>query len=390
MTPAEPITSVDKARALFPHTAQGKLYFNHAGTSPLSQRVVRAMEAHLHDRSEGRLDTYSRDVRMVAECKSLLSRLVHAESPDRIALTANTSDSLNIVAGGMPFRQGDRVIIGEFEFPANVWPWLNLRNRGVEIDLFRSGDGRVSPAEIEALIRPGTRLVAISAVQYLSGFRADLETIGRLCSNRGVWFVVDGIQAVGAIGIDVQRMGIHALAAGAQKWQTAPHGNGFLYLTEEFQNALTPPTLGWLAVEDPWDFADHTQKPASSARRFEGGSLNMPGLWGYHAALSTLTEFTTEAIEDRLKTLTQILIDEFRRWNDIELITPVEPDHRAGIVTVRPKAVDASLVFKHLLKRQVTVAVRQGALRISPHFYNTESEMRSMLAHFREVLNPGD
>ena len=243
------------------------------------------MTRYLHERSEGAIETYQADLPMVAECKKCIASLIHTEDPERIALSANTSDAINIIAAGIPWTSGDRILLNTSEFPANVWPYLNLQRYGVRIDFIQSPDGRITIDRILDRLTGRTRLLALSAVQFLSGYRADLETIGEICRSRGVIFAVDGIQAVGAVGIDVQKMKIDALAAGGQKWQMAPHGTGFLYLTDELQSIIQQKALGWLAVADPWDFYNYTQPLAPGARRYEGGSLVMPSLRGYHAAL---------------------------------------------------------------------------------------------------------
>ncbi len=379
--------TIDQVRATFPHTAQGKIYMNHAGTSPLSTRVVKSMTDHLHRRSEGSLETYQYDLPMSAECKSMIAQLINAESADRIALTANTSDALNIVASGIRWKSGDRILLGNFEFPANIWPYLNLRRLGVEIDFLSSERGEIHPNEIASRIGSRTRAVAISSVQFLSGFRADLASIGDLCHRHDALLIVDGMQAVGAIQIDVRAMNIDALAAGGQKWQIAPHGNGFLYVTQALQEQLGPAYLGWLAVENPWHFSDFDQPPASTARRIEGGSLNMPGLWGYHAALSTLLEFGPRQIETRLETLTGILVEGFRKMAGVRLYTNQTFSQRAGIVTVQPaEGNSAEIAFKKMTQRNLTPALREGMLRFAPHFYMTENEMETAVSTAQECL----
>jgi selenocysteine lyase/cysteine desulfurase len=379
--------TLDEARNLFPHTGQGRLYMNHAGTGPLSTRVVESVNSYLRERSAGRIDNYQYDLPMVAECKSMIARLINAGSPDRIALTANTSDALNIIAAGLRWRNGDRILVGREEFPANVWPYLNCRKHGVQVDFMEMQDGGVTPELIENQLRSSTRIVAISAVQYLSGYRADLASIADLCHRKGALCIVDGIQAVGAVRIDVKSTGIDALAAGGQKWQMAPHGNGFLYVTETLQEQLEPAYFGWLAAENPWHFNDFEQPPAGTARRFEGGSLNMPGLWGYHAALSTLVEFGPEAIEDRLGILTDLLAREFAKIADLRVATPTDPRLRAGIVTIAPdRPHDTEVVFKRMLRRNTTAALRMGMIRFSPHFYMKEEEMSLAATIVRECL----
>ncbi|HCV42406.1 MAG TPA: aminotransferase [Bacteroidetes bacterium] len=366
------------ARSLFPHTSLGKIYLNHAGTSPLSIRVVGAMTNYLRERSEGKLETYQDDLPMVAELRSFVQRLINAESTERIALTGNTSDAINIIAGGITWRSGDRILLNNIEFPANVWPYLNLKQLGVEIDIIHSSDGRVTTEQIEQAITPRTRLVGLSAVQFLSGHRADLGAIGTICKHHGIIFAVDGIQAVGAVKLDVQAMKIDALAAGGQKWQMSPHGTGFLYLTEDLQSQIHQTNLGWLSVADPWDFYNYNQELDRTARRFEGGSLIMPSLWGMHAALGTILEFGLETIEAHLLALTQKLIEGFQKIEGIQFYTPSRADERAGIVSIElPPNADPKNVFKQLLQKGITAAVREGMLRYSPHFYCSAEEMQA-------------
>ena len=375
------------ARSLFPHTRQGKIYLNHAGTSPLSTRVVNAMTEYLRERSEGRLETYQHDLPMVTECKSFIQRIINAESADRIALTANTSDAINIVASGVSWKAGDRVLLNTAEFPANIWPYLNLRRLGMEIDFIQSPDGRVTLDMIERALTPHTRLLALSAVQFLSGYRADLAALGDLCRQRNIIFAVDAIQTVGAVRVDVQQMKIDALMAGGQKWQMSPHGTGFLYLTAELQDRIQQASLGWLAVQDPWNFHDYGQPVASTARRYEGGSSIMPSLWGMHAALGTILDVGLDAIETQVLTLTGILIKGFHSIDGLSIVTPEKASERAGIVTITlPKGQDERELFKSLLSRNITPALREGMLRFSPHFYMTEEEMNIVTDAMREYL----
>ncbi len=376
-----------RARSFFPHTQQGKNYLNHASTSPLSSRVVNAMMRYLHDRSEGILETYWNDVKMVSDCRSLVAKLINAESPDRIAFQINTSDAINVVASGLHWSPGDSLLLNDIEFPANVYPYLNLKRFGVEIDTIHAVDGRITPDMIASRIRPRTRLVALSAVQYLSGYRADLAAIGETCRSKGIVFAVDGIQAVGGVKLDVQQMKIDALAAGAQKWQMGPHGSGFLYLTEELQSRIAQANLGWLSVDDPWSFYKYDQPLAASARRYEGGSLNMPSLHGYHAALSTLLEFGPEAIENHLLAITDILRKELAEIHGLSVVTSYSDAERAGIVTVRlPDGVDSKEVFHQIGQRNVFIALREGQLRYSPHFYSSPDEMQQAARVTRECL----
>jgi cysteine desulfurase/selenocysteine lyase len=352
------------------------IYLNHAATSPLSTRVVDAMQHHLSDRSAGPIDTYPKDLEAIKSLRTSVARLINASSAERVAFVGNTSDAINIVASAFPWRPGDRVLLNELEFPANVYPYLNLRQRGVTLDTLACPDGRVTPDVIARALTPSTRVVAISAVQFLSGYRADLAAIGSLCRARGVRLIVDGIQAVGAVPVDVRTMSIDALACGGQKWLMSPHGTGFLYLSEELQGMLSQQYLGWLSVADPWNFRDHEQPLAAGARRYEGGSLNYPGLMGMRAAVDTLLEAGGSAIDGQIRRLTDRVAERLGRLPAWTIVTPLEPEARSGIVTARPAAAeDAKRWFDRLLDRRVVISLREGLLRFSPHFYNTVDEV---------------
>lgn len=384
-----PHDTLKAARELFPYTASGRIYLNHAGTSPLSTRVIRAMDQHLHERSAGILETYQGDLEIVRKLRSSLSTLINAEGPERISLQASTSDSINLVAAGLAWKSGDRILLNDLEFPANVYPYLNLRRFGVELDFMESRDGMVTPEMIEDALSPRTRLLALSAVQFLSGHRADLRAIGSLCRSRGVVFAVDAIQAVGAVKIDVRHMQIDALSAGAQKWQMGPHGTGFLYLTKELQSRIHQQYLGWLSVQDPWEFRNLEQPLAESARRYEGGSLNFPGIHGYHASVTTLLDFGLPGIEDHLLDLTTILYTQLTGLQRVKLITPENRLARAGIVSIQlPSGIDGKHFLLKMEQEGITPALREGKIRFSPHFYNTPDEMeRTVQATARCLLN---
>jgi cysteine desulfurase/selenocysteine lyase len=375
------------ARALFPYLKSGRIYLNHAGTSPLSTRVIAAVQEYLHERSAGTLETYPADLETVKGVKSSLATLIHAEHPDRLTLQPSTSDALNIVASGLAWKSGDAILLNDLEFPANVYPYLNLKRRGVRLTFIGSRDGQVTAEMIEKAITPRTRLLALSAVQFLTGHRADMVAIGELCRHRGVIFAVDGIQAVGAVGIDVQKANIDALAAGGQKWQLAPHGTGFLYLTEELQSRIHQQYLGWLAVENPWNFHDYDQPLASSARRYEGGSMNSPGITGYAPAVTTLLEFGIENIETHLLDLTDNLMAGLGAIPGVTVITPKLRHAHAGIVTIRlPERTDGNHMLARLQQEGIIPAIREGHIRFSPHFYNTLEEMERTIAAVRRFL----
>ena len=382
-----PPTTLDRARSLFPYLASGHVYLNHAATSPLATPVVDALSAHIANRATGEIDTYGDDLPMIKEWRKNVCRLINAEGPERIGFAMNTSDALNIVAAGLPWRDGNHILLNNAEFPANLHPFLHLRRHGVQVDVMQVENGIVTPEIIARALRPDTRLLAISAVQFLSGYRADLEAIGALCRDRSILFVVDGIQAVGAVPIDVQAMHIDCLAAGAQKWQMSPQGTGFLYVTDDLQSSITQQHVGWLSVATPWNFKDLDQELDGSARRYEGGTLNITGMHAMNAALTMLLEVGVDAIAGHILTITGVLMQALTGIEGVHCVTPADPNRRAGIVTVRPPAgLRAEELAVHMRNAGVTIAVREGLLRFSPHFYNTPDEMQRAASALKDAI----
>lgn len=380
-----PNQQLDHIRQQFPHLQSGQIYLNHASISPLSTRVVDAMTNYLRIHSDGTQVSYDDELKIESDCRTAVQTIIHAESKDRIALIGNTSDAINIVASGLPWHRGDRIILNDMEFPANVYPYHHLQEQGVIIDIIKCPDGKITPEMIAKTITSKTRVVALSAVQFLSGYRADLGSIGRLCRDRKIWFVVDGIQAVGAVPLDVQEMKIDGLAAGAQKWQMSVQGTGFLYVNEPLQEAIHPQFVGWLGVQDAWNFYNYGQPLASTARRYEGGTVNHLGFCGMVASLSLLLEQSADAIERHILALSKILSDGLQRIEGVNLISPLVDKERAGIVTIAlPPIVDTSTVFKKLLARNIVISLREGKLRYAPHFYNSPEEIQIAIETTRE------
>jgi selenocysteine lyase/cysteine desulfurase len=299
----------------------------------------------------------------------------------------NTSDALNIIASGLRWSSGDRVLLHESEFPANVYPFVALKRHGVELEVISAAKGNPTPQLIAEALTPRTKVVTLSAVQFLTGYRADLAAIGELCRSKNVLFVVDAIQSVGAVKIDVQNLNVDAIAAGCQKWQMGPQGTAWLYLTEEMQARIQQSSLGWLGVADPWNFSDFNQPLAPTALRYEGGTKNIPGIWGLDAAIATLLEFDPSSIERHIRSLTQLLISGLQTLNNVRVISPTADDERAGIVTIQlDPRIDAKGVFKRLLERNITIALRDGKLRYAPHFYNSVTEIAIAVGATREAM----
>ena len=379
--------TIEEIRELFPYLEQGTCYLNHAAISPLSTRVTNAIKKRLDIRSVGSIEAYPHDKPIIDDCRNQIARLVNAESAERIAFVPNTSSGLNIIANGLKWSAGDQILIGDVEFPTNVYPFLNLQRLGVDVTFIHNENGIITAEMLEKATTPKTKLITISAVQFLSGYRADLKRIGEWCRKRDIWFVVDGIQAVGAMELDVVSCHIDAMCAGSHKWQMGPQGLGFLYVNEKMQNAIHPPSAGWLSVDAPWELLDYNLEFLPSAMRYELGTMNANGIIGYHSSLKLINEFGIKNIQKRILSLTERILDEFTHWDEVKILTPFEGQRRAGIVLLDlPEKVDADGLISNLEDEKIIVAVRNGMLRLSPHFYNTEQEIDHSVSIIGKIL----
>jgi len=371
------VKKLEDYRSLFPITKK-MIYLNHAATSPLSVRVIEAIEEHLHQRSTTIVGNWDFVLDKIEELRTLLAKLIGTDH-SRIALVYNTSHGLNIVASGLEWKEGDEILIPEGEFPANVYPFLNLRRKGVKIKLVPTPSGGLEPETLLSAITPVTKLLSVSFVEFLSGYKTNLKEIGKICYDHGIIFVVDAIQGLGAIPLDVIDCGIDALACGGHKWLMFPQGVGFLYITKELQDKIQQSHLGWMSVENPEDFLNYNQKLSPDARRFECGCLNSAGIIGATVSLVMLLEIGQDIIYQHLISLISRLIEGLGE-RGFRIFTNKDLEKRSGIVTFYPKDKSKSKrLFNFFEENSIGVSIREEMIRISPHFYNTLEEMNFVL-----------
>lgn len=362
-------------RDLFPHLKTGKLWLNHAAISPLNSRTKNALDRYLHNRSEGTIDDFPQIVQISEHAKSGLGKLINAP-PDRIGFVNNTSDGLNILANGIEWKSGDRILLNDSEFPTNVVPFLNLKRLGVEIDFVQTHNGEVRIDDLLAAITPRTRLLSISFVQFLSGYRSDLSAIGAVCKKFGIIFCVDAIQGVGSAPIDVQASQIDFLSCGSHKWMLALMGLGFIYLTAEMQSRITQQFAGWTSNKHYFsNLFDYRLDFEDSARRYENGAQNYAGIVALGESAAMINEAGIEAIHSHLLELTDIVFS-FAEERNIKLLTPRPHETRAGIVAMTVP--NAAAIFEQLNAQNIIISLREGNLRISPHFYNTADDLHKV------------
>jgi len=370
----------DRIRSLFPHTQTGHIYLNHAAISPISSNVRQALDTFLDDRSTGKIDNIEMGMNIVSETRDLIADYINAASPEHITFTGNTSDGISAVAEGIEWEAGDEILLNRMEFPTNVQPFRILERHGVKIHFIDPKNYEITPQMVEDAITPKTRLFSISAVQYLTGFKADLESIGQICSSNDIIFTVDAIQYLGAGKIDVQKCRIDALATGGHKWLMSPMGSGFLYLSEKLSEKLTPSKTGWLSVEEPWQLSNFDQPWLPVSQHLETGTPNMMGLAGMNASLKNILETGPDRITDQILSLTDFLTEKLLENKSFELISPVDSKKRAGIVTFKPAGnINTDEFVDSLKKENITISSREGMLRIAPHYYNSFEEIETVL-----------
>jgi cysteine desulfurase/selenocysteine lyase len=358
-------------RREFPVTEK-YIYLDHAGVSPISLRVKDAVETFLAESAEGGAFHYPEWSQRIVEIRRSCAHLVNA-APGEIAFVKSTSHGLSIVAEGLDWKQGDNVLIYGKEFPSNLYPWMNLKRKGVEVRFIPSRDGRISIDDIQQLIDPRTRLLALSSVQFSNGFRIDLGKTGDLCKNKGVLFCVDAIQSLGAFPMDVKAFQIDFLSADAHKWLLGPEGIGIFYCRQGLAERLHPPLVGWKCVKNEFAFDQPDFCLKNDALRFEEGSMNLMGIFGLGAAVDLLFEAGIENIQERVLGLGDIIIKEAGA-RGYSVLTPKEKIARGGNVTFSGNF-DPSQMRDALLKKDIMVNVRGGGLRVSPHFYNSTEEI---------------
>ncbi|MBN1206900.1 MAG: aminotransferase class V-fold PLP-dependent enzyme [Myxococcaceae bacterium] len=373
-------TPLDSYRAEFPVLEQ-QLYFNHAGVAPTSLRAAAAVREWMEDvvhhgvKHERAWEARAEHVRRLA------ARIIGAQ-PEELAFVRNTSHGLGLVAEGLDWRPGDEVAVAtSLEYPSNVYPWLHLRDRGVSVREIAATQGGITPEAVAAALTPRTRLVALSSVQYASGYRTDLEAVGAVCERAGALLCVDGIQSVGCIPVDVKRSRVHFLSADSHKWMLGISGIGFLYVAREVLPRLRPVLVGWRSTTDAWNFNRSHFELRADAGKLEEGSHAYTGIYALGAALELLLEVGVPAIEARIRELLATLEEGLRGMG---CDTGPAPEHRAGILTFLPPAGDPRALYGWLAEREVSLSLRRGRLRLSPHFYNRTEEVERLLGMVRD------
>jgi cysteine desulfurase/selenocysteine lyase len=379
-----PIDVTPIRAAEFPVAAEF-LYFNHAAVSPIPARAAEAGIRMLQrSRDEGAWQLRKWE-ELAHETRGRFAKIIGA-SPEEIAVVKNTSEGLSFVAAGFPWREGDNLVTANVEYPSNIYPWMRLRARNVELRMVAAREGRVRKEDLFEACDGKTRLIALSSVEFTNGYRNDLSGIGEYCQKHGIFFCVDGIQSIGVLPMDVKAFGIDALSADGHKWLLSPEGIGGFYISREVMEMVEPVILGWHSVKNRFDFENYDLRLSPDARRYEPGSLNTVGMAAFDASMELLLSLGIDRIWERVRRLTERIFEK-ARGEGYDIVSPDHPEERSGIVTFRVPGVDNAALWKALLSRKAMCSPRGGGLRLSPHFYNTPEEVDRMFELIREERN---
>jgi len=380
--PSHPIDPAQRA-VLFPVTRQW-VYLNHAAIGPIPAYVRQASLEYLDEITHHGARHWLETAERLESLRRLLGGFIRVR-PEEIAFTRNVSEGISILANGLDWRPGENVVLPAIEFPANVYPWLNLGRLGVQVRFVPLRDGAFTADDVARQIDGATRVVSVSAVQFLNGFRADLEALGALCREREVLFCVDAIQQLGAAPLDAGRAGIDFLACGSHKWLMAGEGSGFIFCRQELLERLHPAATGWMGVRQWEDFLDYRLEFPDSARRFETGNPSVFGLRNLSASLDYIDRIGSGTIEATVVHLARQVAQraDERAW---PLLLPGR-EPRSGIVSFKVPGREAAALVPALERRGVQVTARHGAIRVSPHFYNTAAEIETLFESLDDILS---
>lgn len=368
----------EQLRSLFKATEK-YAYLNAAAVAPIPSPAIDAMNRQLADVAANGTAHFADWVATKDRARALAAKMLNVR-PEQVAFMRNTSDGMATIANGIDWREGDNIVSFEREFPANFYAWRRIRDtRGVELRLTPEAKGRIDLDQLMSLIDARTRVVAISAVQYGSGFRTDLERVGRAARAVDALFVVDIIQGFGAQPFDLPAQFVDAACGASHKWLCAPEGCGIIYLSDRARERVEPTLVGWISVETPWDFDDRKQPFKPTALAWESGTGPASLFYGLEQSLMLLDAAGADAIETHLKGLTDHLCDELS-GRDYEIVSSRQRGEASAIVCIRHTAGRSpSDIASHLENEGVIVSPRGDRVRIAPHFYNNVGDIERLI-----------
>jgi cysteine desulfurase/selenocysteine lyase len=375
----ELVENEEKRRAAFP-ICRNKIFMAHAAVTALPRVVADAVIRFIEE-SAANFENFAALLKSIQEARASAANLIGC-SPEEIALIGPTSLGLSLFANGIDWRPGDEVICYLDDYPANVYPWLNLRSRGATVRLLQPAEtGALTPELVAGALTPRTRLVALASSNFVSGYRIDLNAIGKLLREKEILFSVDAIQTLGAFPTTVEY--VDFLSADAHKWMLGPLAIGIVYVRKECFDLCRPTLLGSWNVKAPGFIAQEEIEFQPTAQRYEPGAMNVMGIFGMKAAIDLLLEIGIARVAERILTITARLADGLNELG-FSLLGPAAGPNASGIVTGSRPGSDMEALFERLTTANIICSSRQDRqgqhyIRFSPHFYNTETEVDQVL-----------
>ncbi len=378
------MTTIEEARNYFPYIKTGLVYFNHAAVGPISTLVKSKLDEYLLQRSETVVENYFETIPQVKSAKEKIARLVNSDV-NSIGWTDNVSNAMNIIAQGLDWKYGDQIILNDIEFPANVYPFLNLKNIGVEIFFAKSENWKVDLPEIEKLVTSKTRLISISMVQFLSGYRADIKAIGDFCQSKNIIFCVDGIQAAGNVNINLRYYSVDFFAGGTQKWLMGLQGLSYFYISKNLFDKIIPKNIGWTSVKNAWHFLDYKLDLLDNADRFQNGTNSRIAMIAIDESLNLFEQIGYTQIENKILENSTYFIQKLTDNGLNPILKNIEMKNIAGIVSL--KIDNTENIMRNLKERKIACSLREGLIRFSPHFYNTKDEINYVVDELTKQIS---
>ncbi len=368
----------EKVRGLFPIT-KNYAYLNSAAVAPLPTISVEAVRRQLHDVSENGSLNFNQWIDTKNRTRVIIAQMLKVK-PEQIAFMRNTSDALSTIANGLKWRKGDNIVSFAKEFPANFHAWRRIRDAfDVELRLCPERNGRIDLDEFIGLIDESTKLVSISAIQYGSGFRADLERIGRAARAVDALFVVDIIQAFGVMPFDLEAQMVDAAAGASHKWLCSPEGCGILHLSDRARERIEPTLVGWISVGEPFDFEDTEQSYKPNALAWETGTGSISLFYGLEQSVKLLQETGVEKIQIYLEELTDYLC-ELLAGKNYEIVSSRTKDEKSQIICIKHLGgLTPPEIAKRLERENIIVSPRNDRIRIAPHFFNNREDIEKLI-----------
>ena len=359
---------------------QRKVYLNTCSQGALSDAVETGLADYIASWHEYG-SPWERWVEHYEKARTVFAQFIHA-SPDEVAIVTSVSAGLNAVASALNFRQRNKVVMGEFEFPTMGHVWLGQRDRGADVHFVKADSNRIPAARYEQIVDRNTCIVPLTHVCFKNGFRSDVNAIAQIAHSNGALVMLDDYQDCGTRPVDVKAMNLDFYLAGTLKYLLGPPGLAFLYVRKELISPLVPTITGWFAQANPFAYNPQHFELSPTARRFESGTPSVPNVYGAMPGFQLLQEVGMSNVAEHIKKLTQALLSYTR---DLGIVAKTPDDSVGPLIVLQAK--DSALLVQKLAESGIIASSRHDGLRISFHLYNTMDDVTAVANLLKENLN---